>query len=341
MKKLRALVLMHIDLVPPKSLAGYSKREILEWKTEYDVLSTLRELGHEAEPLGCLDDLSVIRNAIQQMEPHIVFNLLEEFHGVAQYDQNVVGYLELLRQPYTGCNPRGLLISHDKALCKKILSYHRIPTPGFVVYPPGQKVRVRKRLNYPMLVKSTVEEASLGIAQASIVHSDEKLIERVQFIHERFNTEALAEEYIEGREFYVGVLGNQRLQTFPVWELLFNKMPEEIAKIATRRVKWDLAYQKKYGIVTEAAKNLSSSVVDRITRLCKRIYKVLNLSGYARMDLRMTEDGRIYVLEANPNPNLSNGEDFAESATKVGYTYDTLLQRILTLGLNYEAAWRV
>ncbi|MEX2285526.1 MAG: ATP-grasp domain-containing protein [Planctomycetaceae bacterium] len=341
MKKLRTLVLMHESLVPPESLDGHSEQEVLEWKTEYDVLAALRKLGHEATPLGVSNDLGVIRDAIEESKPHIIFNLLEEFHGVAHYDQHVVSYLELMRLPYTGCNPRGLLLSHDKPLCKKILTYHRIPTPQFVVFPLGKKVKPRRRLTYPLLVKSPIEDASLGIAQASIVHSDEKLKDRVEFVHEHFQTDALAEEYIEGREFYVGVLGNRRLQTLPVWELLFSKMPDDVAKIATRRVKWDLAYQKKYGIATSAAEDLPAGMAEKIARLCKRIYQVLNLSGYARMDLRMTEDGRVYVLEANPNPNLSNGEDFADSAKKAGLSYGDLLQRILTLGLNYQAAWRL
>jgi len=246
-----------------------------------------------------------------------------------------------LRQPYTGCNPRGLLISHDKPLCKKILTYHRIPTPRFVVYPPHHAVKVRRRLNYPLLVKSPVEDASLGISQASIVHNAEKLEQRVHFVHEHFESDALVEEYIEGREFYVGVIGNHRLQSFPVWELVFKKMPDDVPKIATRRVKWDLAYQKKYDITTEEAHDLPDALAKKIARLCKRIYRVLHLTGYARLDMRMTDDGRLYVLEANPNPNLSEGEDFAESAKAVGFSYAKLLQRIITTGLNYQAAWQM
>ncbi len=340
MRKRRVLVLMHNDLVPPDNIEGYSEQEILEWKTEYDVLSTLRESGHDAIPLGASDDLGPVRQAIADHQPHIVFNLLEEFHGVARYDQHVVGYLELMQQPYTGCNPWGLLLSHDKPLCKKILMYHRILTPKFVVFACGRKIEPRRRLKYPLLVKSPVEDASLGISQASIVHNDDKLEERVSFVHQHFQTDALVEEYIEGREFYVGVMGNTRLQAFPVWELMFSKMPDDVAKIATRRAKWDLAYQKKHGITTHGAKNLSASLQSRIARLCKRIYRILNMSGYARIDLRMTEDERLYVLEANPNPNLSRGEDFADSAQAAGIKYPELLDRIIGLGLRYEADWQ-
>lgn len=340
MKKLRILVLMHEDLLPPDRLAGHSDEEILDWKTEFDVLHTLRDIGHHAEPLGISDDLGALRKALLDWKPHITFNLLEEFHNVAAYDHYMVSYLELMRQPYTGCNPRGLMLAHDKALSKKLLAFHKIRTPRFTVFPVGRRVKRPQRLSYPLLVKSVVEDASLGIAQASIVHSDEKLKERVEFVHKTTNTDALVEEYIEGREFYVGVIGNHRLQTLPVWELLFSKMPDDVPHIATARVKWDLKYQKKHGIKTKAAGGLPDRTQDETAKLCKRVYRALNLSGYARMDLRQSADGQIYVLEANPNPNLSYGEDFSESAETIGISYEDLLQRILNLGRRYKAAWQ-
>jgi len=340
MKKLRVQVLMHKDLVPPETLEGHTEKEILEWKTEFDVLGALRKLGHDVEPLGVIDDLGPIRLALADKKPHVVFNLLEEFHSVAHYDQHVVSYLELMRQPYTGCNPRGLLLSHDKALSKKLMTFHRVPTPRFLEFPLGMAVKPPSRLPYPLLVKSAEEEASLGISQASIVHNAEKLKDRVKFIHEHTNSTALVEEYIQGREFYVGVMGNRRLQTFPVWELLFTKASDDVPLIATRRVKWDSNYQKKIGVQTAAARDLSPSAISQLQRLAKRTYRVLNLSGYARIDFRMSHDGKIYVLEANPNPNLSSGEDFSESAAALGVKYPDLLDRIISLGLRYRAAWK-
>ena len=340
MKKLRVLVLMHEDLVPPETLEGYDEKHFLPWKAEFDVLTTLREMGHEAQPLGMSDDLGVVRRTILDWKPHVAFNLLEEFHGVAVYDQHVVSYLELMRQPYTGCNPRGLMLAHDKALSKKVLSYHRIATPKFAVFPAKKAVRPLRRLSYPLLVKSVNEDASLGISQASIVTSREKLAERVGFIHEQVGGDAIAEEYIEGRELYVGILGNQRLQTLPVWEMSFTKMPENMPHIATAKVKFDAEYQKKYGIQTQAAQDLPPGAEERIVSLCKRVYRVLSLSGYARMDLRLAPNGRVCVLEANPNPNLEYGEDFAESAHSIGVSYEALLQRILNLGMSYQAPWR-
>lgn len=340
MRQLRVLTLVHTDLVPPTSIEGISDKDMADWKTEYDVVAGLQNLGHEVLPLGVSDDLGVIREAINEFRPHITFNLLEEFHGVATYDHYVISYLELIRKAYTGCNPRGLMIAHDKALTKKILSYHRIPVPAFAVVPVGKKFRRPKRLEFPLLVKSATEEASLGISQASIVHSDDKLRERVAFIHEHTASDALVEEYIDGREMYVGMLGNQRLQTFPIWEMLFTKSPAHVARIATAKVKWDDAYQQRHGIVTQAAKDLPAKLEQTIIRLCKRIYHHLSLTGYARMDLRVTDEGRIYVLEANPNPNLAYGEDFAESAETAGIDFENLLQRILNLGLRYAAEWK-
>ena len=226
MKPLRVLALMHENLVPPDA-AGDADLAAAPWKTEFDVVSTLRELGHEVRALGVRSDLRVVREAIEEWQPHIAFNLLEEFDGVATYDQNVVAYLELLRVPYTGCNPRGLMLSRDKALSKKVLTYHRIPCPDFAVFAMGRAVRRPRRLSFPLIVKSLTEDASLGIAQASVVESDEKLRERVAFVHESVGTSAIVERYIEGRELYVSVVGNRRLHVFPIWELRMDGLPDE------------------------------------------------------------------------------------------------------------------
>ena len=341
MRKLRILALMHEDLVPPDSTEGLTEEQIQEWKTEFDVTATLSELGHDVFKLGVWSDLGVINHALSEFRPQVVFNLLEEFHGITLYDQHVAAYLELMKQPYTGCNPRGLLLSRDKALAKQILQFHRIPTPRFVVYPRGRKVSPPKRLDYPLIVKSTVEDASLGVSTANLVRSPDELTDRVQDCHQTVQTDALVEEFIEGREFYVGILGNQRLQLLPIWELVFTKLREGIPNIATAKVKWDYKVQEHLGVKTQQAKDLSEAVAKQITRVCKRVYRSLCLSGYARLDLRMRPDGRIYVLEANPNPNLSYGEDFAESAHAAGIDYEQLLQRIVRLGLSYRPLWRV
>jgi D-alanine-D-alanine ligase len=340
MRRLRTLVVVHASLVPPESLEGHNEKEIEEWRTEYDVTSSLRKLGHEVRCIGVLDSLTELRSAIADWEPDIVFNLLEEFDGIVTYDQHVVAFLELMRQPYTGCNPRGLLLSRDKSLCKQLLSFHRIATPQFAVFRRGARFHVPRKLRFPLFVKSTVEDASLGIAQASVVEDAARLKERITFVHEQVKSDALVEEYIEGRELYVGVMGNERLTRLPVWEMVFGSMPDSLAAIATRKVKWDKRYQAKYGITTHAAIDLPQQVLTALDRLSRRIYRALGMSGYARMDFRVTPQGQVYVLEANANPNLETAEDFAESARAAGTPYGELLERLMDLGLKYRAQWR-
>jgi D-alanine-D-alanine ligase len=337
-KKLKVLVLMHEDLVPPDDISGLSDKQVADFRTEYDVIQGLAELGHEVHRLGVGSDLGPIRRAFQELQPDIAFNLLVHFHGVAVYDQHVVSYLELLRKRYTGCNPTGLLLARDKAISKQLLAFHRIRVPRFAVFPLGRKARRPRKLGYPLVVKSLYEEASLGISQASLVTSDEKLEERVAFMHETFGVDVIAEEYIEGRELYVGVVGNRRLHAFPVWEMMLDQLPENAPRIATRKVKWDLAYQKKYHIDTAAAE-LPQGTAEQINKMCTRIYRVLKMSGYARIDLRLAPDGKVYVLEANPNPDLQRAEDFAQSAKAGGVEYPVLVQRIVNLGLSYQVEW--
>src|SRR5215213_2165122 len=167
MKRLRTLVVVHSTLVPPDSLEGHSEKDIEEWRTEYDVVSTLKKSGHEVRCLGISDSVEELRSVITEWKPEMVFNLLEEFDGIVSYDQHVIAFLEMLRQPYTGCNPRGLLLSRDKALCKQVFAYHRISTPQFAVFRRGQRLSLPRRLRFPLFVKSSTDDASLGIAQAS------------------------------------------------------------------------------------------------------------------------------------------------------------------------------
>jgi D-alanine-D-alanine ligase len=333
-RKTRILALVHEHLVPALDVAGPDVLNA-EWKMEYDVIVTLQEQGHHVEVLGVHDSLAGIRPTIERFKPHIVLNLLEAFAGVTTFDQNVVSYLELLRMPYTGCNPRGLILARDKALSKKLLAYHRIRVPEFLVVRRGRRPVLPRRLRYPLIVKSLFFEASVGISQASVVESDEQLATRVKFIHESLGTAAIVEQFIDGRELYVGVIGNERLEVFPVWEMSFARMPDNRWRIATERVKWSDKYQKKHGVTTDHAK-LSSAEAERIQHAAKRVYRALDLSGYARIDLRMDDNGRVFVIEANPNPNLAYGEDFAESAEVAGTSYERLLERIVTLGRQWE-----
>ncbi|MEQ8955396.1 MAG: D-alanine--D-alanine ligase [Gammaproteobacteria bacterium] len=341
MKRYRILLLTHEQLVPPESIDGLTDDQIDEFRTDYNVYSTLHNLGHEIEIVGVSDSLAELREKVRETKPHIVFNLLEEFSGIPTYDMNVVSYLELIRQRYTGCNPRGLLLSHDKVLTKQVLAWHRVVSPAFHLFPFGRQFSEPKKLKFPLFVKSATEDASLGISQASIVEDMDSLRQRVEFIHSSVQSDALVEEYIEGREIYVGILGNKRLTTLPPWELHFGSVAKLQSGIATRKVKWDRKYQEKHGIKSGLAKDLSAEQVDSLHRVSKRIYRALHLSGYARLDFRLKENGSLYLLEANANPNLTHGEDLAESAEANGINYDALITRIVNLGLAYMPEWRM
>ncbi|MFB9268775.1 ATP-grasp domain-containing protein [Bradyrhizobium erythrophlei] len=339
MRRLRILVLMHPDCVPPDSTDGYTAQQINAWKTEYDVVSTLRAAGHEVRPLGAQEEIKPVRDEIEGFKPHVVFTLLEEFHYEVVYDQHIASYLELMRIPYTGCNPRGLILARGKDLSKTLVHHRRIAVPAFAVFPMRHKVKRPARLALPLIVKSLNLDGSFGISQASIVDTDEKLAERVAFIHERIGTAAIAEQYIEGRELYVGVLGNNRLRVLPVWELKFGSMGGRGARqIATEKVKHDPSYQERLGIEDGPAKDLTPELSGRIQRLAKRIYRTLGLDGYARIDFRLSADGTPYFIEANPNPEIAKSQEFATAARHDGLDYPDLLQRILALGISRAKA---
>lgn len=332
-RKLRVLVMMHRDLMPPESLEGLSDKEIEPFKTEYDVVVALDHLGHEVHQIGLHDEIKPLRLALQKVQPHVVFNLLEEFHGEAIYDHHVVSYLVLQRQAYTGCNPRGLVLARDKALSKKILHYHRIRVPGFAVAPRGTRFRRPPRLPFPLIVKSLVEEGSLGIAEASVVHSDTKLIERVEFVHDKLGTDAIVEQFIAGRELYSSVMGNHQLRVFPPWELIIKNRRPDAPLIATERTKWDLDYQERRGVTLDPAR-VDGDLRHHIERTTKRIYRALGMSGYGRIDFRLDPSGELYFLEANPNPDVSLGSELMCATEDGGMTHEETIQKILALGVR-------
>ena len=331
-RKLRVLVLCHESLVPPPGHGEMSVEARDEFRTESDVVRTLGELGHKVQVVGLYDELAHLRRAIAEFQPDVAVNSMEEFGELTVYDHNVVSYLELMRVPYTGCNPRGLVLGRDKALSKKILSYHRIRAPRFGVFRMGRAIRRPKGLEFPLIVKSLTEDASVGISQASVVNDDTALAERVSLIHRRIQTHAIAEQYIDGLELYVGVIGNDRLQALPVWELSLDQLPPDANRIATRRAKWDRGYQRRHGIRLGPAEGLSPEVQKGLARTSKRIYRALSLSGYARIDFRLDGENRFYFLEANPNPELSDVAEMAKAAGALGWSYGALLKKIVNLG---------
>ena len=333
-KNLKVLVLFTAGERIPIDHDLTSDFETDDWKTEGGVLAALRELGYTAEYLALFDDLELLRQKLESFQPEIIFNLADEFKKNRAFDQNIVSFLEMHGLAYTGCSSVGLMLCKHKGISKKILGYHRIGVPKFAIIARGKRVARPKQLKFPILIKPLKEEASYGISQASFVETDEQFKERVQFIHEKHDNDVIAEEYIEGRELYVSILGNHRLQAFPIRELIFKEVPPDEPKIATYRAKWDAEYQKRWGLTNQFAEGLNSAVVRDIERTCKRIYHLLTIDGYARIDLRVTPRNEVYFIEANPNPFLAADEDFAQSALKAGLSYRQLIERIVRLGLK-------
>jgi D-alanine-D-alanine ligase len=333
-KKLKVLALF--DAIGPTTLDQDLSAELQteDWKTEANVLAALRELGHAAGHLAIFDNLDLLRQKLEGFAPDAIFNLADQFKNNRAFDQNIVSFLELQGLPFTGCGSTGLTLCKHKGISKKILGYHRIHVPEFVTIARGKRIARPRRLKFPILVKPLKEEASLGISQASFVETDEQFKERVQFIHQKFDNDVIAEEYIEGRELYVSVLGNHRLQVFPIRELVFREVPPDEPKIATYKAKWDEEYRKRWGLQNQFAEGLDPAVAADIEQTCKRIYRLLTIDGYARLDLRLTPDNRVYFIEANPNPILAADEDFAQSAGKAGLSYPQVIDRILRLALN-------
>ena len=333
-KRLRVVLLTHESLVPDGDLSDFSEKQRELRKTDFDVRDAIDALGHDVISIGVSDDLSTIRGAIDAHKPDIVFNLLEEFAGISHFDQHVVTYLELRKQPYTGCNPRGLILARDKGVTKKILAYHGLKVPDFATFPMGRAAKRPKSLAFPLIVKSLTEEGSVGISSASVVRDDDKLKERVEFIHRTASSPAVAEQFIDGREIYVGVMGNKRVTSLPAWEFVMTKRDDDVPLIASDRAKWDPAYQRRMGQKTKPAE-LSKNMEAELSQLSKRIYRLLGMSGYARLDYRVTEDDEAYLLEANPNPQIAEDEDFALSAKHMGLAYPNLIEQLIRFGINY------
>lgn len=329
-------ILLLFDLSIPlrtDQYAEYLKTE--DWASEAHILSTLKKLGHEAVPLGIYDDLDPLLTEMKTNRPDLVFNLSEAFRGDRHYEPHIASLLELLDVPYTGATAQALKICKDKGLAKKILTYHRIKVPHFLLSRKAFPVRSLTGLKFPVFIKPLNLEASEGISQLSFAESERDALERVRYLHDRFETDVIIEEYITGRELYVGVLGNERLSSLPPRELFFGEVPDGEPKFASFKAKWDDDYRKKWGIRTATA-NLSEETQTALEAMCKKIYRVLGLGGYGRIDLRLTDAGELFCIEANPNPSIEKEGDFARAAIKSGMSYEELIQKIINLAFAPE-----
>ncbi|MCF7908868.1 MAG: ATP-grasp domain-containing protein [Candidatus Omnitrophica bacterium] len=334
MKKLRVLLLFDS---PVSRMRGYDFKEEfkdVDWDTERSTYEVLTKAGHEVRILGLYNNINILLEEIAEIKPDIIFNMAEVFNQKSYLDKNVAGVLEMLDIPYTGASLTTLAICGDKALCKKILSFHRIKVPQFYTFYRHRRIWLPKRLRLPLIVKPLSEEASRGISQASIVDNEEAMIERVKFIHDSMKNDAIVEEYIEGRELYVSAIGDKRIKILPMREMKFGSLGEDEPRIATYKAKWDYKYRKKWEIKNMFAGRLPNGSTEKINEVCKRAFRALNLECYARFDIRLTNDSKIYILEVNANPSLDPDDELAQSAEKGGLTYDKLIQKILILGLK-------
>jgi D-alanine-D-alanine ligase len=330
-RKLKVTVL--VDAATVRDDDPHFLKEPPEPDTEHHVIQALRFLGYPVSVLGVSHDVGALVAALEEQNPGLVFNLTEQFGNDRCLDKNVASLLEMTGVPFTGTGSMGMMLCRDKRLCKELLALHKIRVPAFISLPPGRKVRVPRRIRFPLVVKPALEDGSEGISNASVVYGEEALAERAVFIHERWNQPAIAEEYIEGRELYVSVLGNRRLRVLPPRECFFNGRAEGGPMLATYRVKWNRNYQKKWNIRFGFA-GLASETVRNIERVCRKVFHVLHLQDFARIDLRLTPDHRLVVLEANPNPDIAYGEEVAEAAEKAGIAYEALIEKIVRLALR-------
>jgi D-alanine-D-alanine ligase len=330
MRPLKILMVFDLSIpLKPEEYAEYLKTD--DWENEAHVMATLKKLGHTVKPFGIHDDIDPFIHEIKNDRPDLIFNLSEAFNGDRQFEPHLPALFELLGLKYTGSGPHALSLCKDKGMTKKLLAYQGIRVPRFEVVKKGQTPKELSDFPFPAFVKPLQLEASEGISQMSLTENEQDTIDRVQFIHDKFETDAIIEEFVEGRELYVGVLGNERLNAFPPRELFFKEVPEGEPKIATFRAKWNDDYRKKWGIKNGPAAPIDEPVLENMLEACKKIYRTLQLRGYGRIDLRLKDNGEFVFLEANPNPSIASSDDFALSAAKADMQYEDLIAKVVSL----------
>lgn len=334
-KKRKVLLLFNSPYFKPR---GYDFKEEFadpeNMYTENDVYQALKANGCEVNVLGLCNDLNPLLEEIKENRPDAVFNLVEVYNNQTHLEKNMAAILEMLDIPYTGASSEALFICNNKALNKKIFSFHRIKVPNFHTFYRNHRIWLPKRLKLPCVIKPLCEEASRGISQASVVDNPEAFIERIKFIHQSMNMDAIAEEYIEGRELYITAIGHKKIKLLPPREIKFGQFPEDEPRIATYKAKWDDNYRERWGIRSVFVGKLPEGVEKKVTDVCKRAYRVLNMPGYIRFDIRVTPDGNVYIIEPNANPCIAKVDEVAQSAEKVGISYNELILKILNLAFQ-------
>ena len=300
-------------------------------EVEEEVAETLGKLGHEAS-LHVLDGSLKGLHALARMECDLVFNLAESFAGNDTADYCIAAYLELIQKRFTGSGSHGLLFAQDKGVAKKILEFHGIHTPVFARSYRG-RLDFSHDLEFPVIVKPAREDGSIGIEFNAVVSSIRELMERIDWLHANFDSPVLIEEYVEGREIYVGVLGNDNPAALPVIELDLSKLPEGTPRIAGAEVKWGKGTRAYRDTKSAVAEDLPEETVNQLQTTAIAVYQALELRDYARIDMRLRPDGRVAVIEANPNPWLASKAEFAMAARKSGRNYTQLIEEIVDMAV--------
>ena len=308
----------------------HRKRERRSKLDREHVLDAIRANGHDAffHELGGEEALF----ALSRTGAELVFNMTEAYQGDDLKEGHVAAFLDLLDLRYTGAGPESLFLAQDKALAKKIFAFHGIRTPNFATVTRG-KVDHMDDLEFPLIVKPAAEDGSVGIDCKAVVNTVRELMERVSWVQEQFDCAALIEEYIDGREIYIGVLGNEKPEALPAIELDFSKLPKDMPRIAGREVKWDKGTEAYDLTLSRVAEGLDRDLRERLQKTALAVYEALKLRDYGRVDMRVTPKGVIYVIEANPNPWLAPEAELAIAAKSAGREYEKLIGEIITLAV--------
>ena len=294
-----------------------------------EVHAALLTLGHEPSYYA-LEGSPASLAGLGRAKTDLVFNLSEAFGGDDTKDMQIAAFLDLLGRPYTGAGPRALHLAQDKGLAKKVLAFHGIKTPDFAVAYRGALDHSHD-IDFPLIVKPASEDGSIGIDAGAVVGSVKELMERLDYIQSTFDCPALVEEYVEGREIYAAVLGNGRPEALPLVELDLSKLPDGVPRIAGSEVKWETGSAVYRKTKSAPAKDLDEETTAKIQKTALGVYQALKLRDYARVDLRLTDAGEIYVIEANPNPWIASGAEFAMAARESGRSYTQLIGEIVEL----------
>jgi D-alanine-D-alanine ligase len=294
-----------------------------------EIFQALTKLGHEPS-YHLLDGKNQSLLALAKSGADLIFNLTESYAGDDTMDKNIAAYLELLHVPYTGSGPQAHYLAQDKAIAKKIFDFHKIKTPNFATSYKGRTDHSHD-IVFPLIVKPVSEDGSIGIDRGSVVESVKELMERIHYIDEEFDSPALIEEYIEGREIYAAILGNDNPEVLPLIELDLSKLPKGTPRIATQDVKFD--YETEAYKVTKSApvEDLAEETTKKLQDTALAAYRALKLRDYGRIDMRLNKEGEVYVIEANPNPWLASAAEFTMAAKKAGYTYTDMIEKIVEL----------